>query len=273
MIASRLSILILLTFSSHLTLTSSYHRPIARPSRSLSTLCLSTPQTSSSYSAEASLLLSKAELFKLGETTDRGFTATSGQRKEAESIIKTLKGTQKIRPSLADLEGKWTLVYTDAPDITGLAQQPAGRLGRVGQEISRDGDNFVISNVIEWLRPRWLDRLPLGRFAGRLVGEKDKGRVIQKVVTEGTERASDVDGGVFVDLKIKGASFTPQGEDNELPIAFQLLRDNPPTLEGEVTLPFGSFEILYRDEALRIIKTSNGHYAVNAKDDVTSSWF
>ena len=44
-------------------------------------------------------------------------------------------------------------------------------------------------------------------------------------------------------------------------------------LQGGITLPFGSFEILYKDEALRIIKTSNGHYAVNAKDDVTSSWF
>ena len=59
-------------------------------------------------------------------------------------------------------------------------------------------------------------RLPLGSFAGRLVGEKDKGRVIQKVVTEGSERAGSGDGGVFVDLKIKGASFTPQGEDDEV---------------------------------------------------------
>ena len=230
--------------------------------------------SSAGYSAEASLLLQKAELFRIGETTDRGFSCTRGQRSEAEKIITTLKNTQATAPALADLEGKWTLVYTDAPDITGLSQQPAARLGRVGQEIARgEGDSYVISNVIEWLRPRWLDRLPLGGFAGRLVGETDKGRVIQKVVTEGSERAGSSKSGVFVDLKIKGASFSPQGEDDELPVAFQILRDRPVDLRGGITLPFGSFEILYRDEALRIIKTSNGHYAVNAKDDITSSWF
>ena len=129
-----------------------WHPPSSRSSTVL--------RSSAGYSAEASLLLQKAELFKIGEDTDRGFMATPGQRKGAIEIISTLRNTQATVPSLADLEGKWTLVYTDAPDITGLDRQPAGRLGRVGQEIARDGDgeSYVISNVIEWLRPRWLDR-------------------------------------------------------------------------------------------------------------------
>uniref|UniRef100_A0A7S1Z0U5 Plastid lipid-associated protein/fibrillin conserved domain-containing protein n=1 Tax=Ditylum brightwellii TaxID=49249 RepID=A0A7S1Z0U5_9STRA len=52
-----------------------------------------------------------------------------------------------------------------------------------------------------------------------------------------------------------------------------LLKQNPIELRGVITLPFGTFEILYLDEELRIIKTGQNYLAVNVRQKGTEEWF
>mmetsp|Transcript_11900 Transcript_11900/g.24342 ORF Transcript_11900/g.24342 Transcript_11900/m.24342 type:complete len:284 (+) Transcript_11900:231-1082(+) len=256
--------------------------PIVTPFPSPTTLYLSSSSsTSTAYSAQAQLLLKKADLVRIGEETNFGITATKGVRREAEGIIESLVASRpKEDYSLSGCEGKWTLIYTDAPDITSLARTPTSKLGRVGQEVVKSGEDgeFEVRNVIEWLRPAWASRLPLpsrvkGWVIGSEPGSSGAGRVIQKVVTAGKDRDEK---GNTVDLKsqIKGAQVYAEGESEGLPLLLQRVKENPIDLKGPLSsLPFGSFEIMYLDEGMRIIKTSNGYWACNLKDDSGSEWF
>ncbi|GMH61362.1 hypothetical protein TrRE_jg6868, partial [Triparma retinervis] len=86
-------------------------------------------------SVAAQLLLKKADLVKIGEDTKFGINANKGVRREAESIIESLVNSKERDYSLTSCVGKWTLIYTDAPDITSLDRLPTSQLGRVGQEV------------------------------------------------------------------------------------------------------------------------------------------
>uniref|UniRef100_A0A7S3QJJ2 Plastid lipid-associated protein/fibrillin conserved domain-containing protein n=1 Tax=Chaetoceros debilis TaxID=122233 RepID=A0A7S3QJJ2_9STRA len=247
-------------------------------------------------------------LFK-AQDLKRGFEASDSDRNEINDIISQLASLNPSKEPAASyykdtvdstLQGKWTLAYTDAPDITSLdvsksspagsilpSLPPAAQLGRIGQECNLS--ESTITNVIEWKRPQWVGDV-LSRSAS-FSGE-NKGRVLQKVVCEAM---AFPDGPSTVQLKLVGFELLGRtkddGEDkdetsksansifpsipdissiiNEGPAAI-LLR-NPVKLRGPLQVPFGKFEILYLDEELRIIKTGQGYYAVNMREN--NPWF
>lgn len=232
----------------------------------------------------------KSDLIDLADRTNRGFTASAADRKKAKDIVDALNRLQTIpdparsyydasatssvttgddSSSNSSISGKWTLIYTDAPDITGLdtSRNPfsTAKLGRIGQECSPP----YIKNVIEWVRPDWAKDLP---FSG-----SDESRILQKVVTSGSATPAQP---TFVDLKIAGLELSSGGNVEEtgaddgtnlvetiqnkgLPAG--LLSVNPVDLKGPLNPPFGRFEILYLDEEFRAIRTSTNYLAVNRR--------
>ena len=102
----------------------------------------------------------KEELLALAESTQRGFKASREEKQNAKSIVAKLaklnptaepaksyyddadksSNDEDIDSASPDLSGKWTLIYTDAPDITSLdtSNNPlaTSKLGRIGQECS-----------------------------------------------------------------------------------------------------------------------------------------
>ena len=164
------------------------------------------------------------------------------------------------------LAGKWTLIYTDAPDITSLDIEgpfSTAKLGRIGQECNPP----TIKNVIEWTRPDWPSFLP---FSG-----KESSRVLQKVCCEGT---ASKDNPLAVDLKLVGLEISGEdgaADDNINPFRSNgpatLLEKNPVNLKGPLSAPFGKFEIIYLDDDMRITKTYQGFYAVNIREN--TEWF
>jgi len=238
----------------------------------------------------------KCELQNLSERTNRGFQASAADREKAKEIIFDLarlnptpepaspyystEGPLSEPSSPAPtLAGKWTLIYTDAPDITGLdtSRNPfsTAKLGRIGQECNPP----YIKNVIEWLRPDWAKDLP---FSG-----SDDSQVLQKVVTSASAGSEKP---LTVDLKIAGLeleagsteTFSTIGnaEPSDLVSRIQqqgipagLLSINPVDLKGPLNPPFGQFEILYLDEDFRMIKTGQNFLAVNQRIQPGEEWF
>lgn len=250
------------------------------------------PTVSSVTDPEAVRL--REELVSLAEATNRGFSASSSQKKRARDIIFELANfnptsdpaapyyNQNIPSSTAvSLAGKWDLIFTDAPDITSLdtSRNPVAtaQLGRIGQECVPP----LIKNVIEWKKPEWIDQLPVTLpFSGNT-----ESRVLQKVCTRAT---ASPDNPMLVDLKLVGIdlvappSFSSiiNEDDNDdntlqddiardgLPVGF--LKNNPLELRGPLTAPFGQFEVLYLDEEMRIVLT-RGFVAVNLR--CREEWF
>ena len=229
----------------------------------------------------------KSDLLALASSTKRGFSASQNQRKEAKKLCETLTkynptlepaypfylGEDKVDTSdvTFSLSGKWTLVYTDAPDITGLDGGPlaTAKLGRIGQECAPP----FIKNVIEWKRPTWAGNIP---FSGT-----DDARVLQKVCIEAMANPKNPR---IVDLKLVGLdllgfggslieeraeSDSMRGSIIQSPGEF--FEKNPVELRGILKAPFGRFEVLFLDEDMRIIKTSQGFLAVNVRDE--EEWF
>lgn len=227
------------------------------------------------------------DLFKIADSTNRGFTASSSERKRAREIIFDLAAynptaepaapyynttrttTTADKDGSPTLAGKWTLVYTDAPDITSLdAGGPfaTAKLGRIGQECEPP----LIKNVIEWKRPDWAKSLP---FSGT-----DQSRVLQKVCVQAT---ASPDKPLIVNLKLVGievvsgsssgnaTTFGEAIQQNGLPAAW--FQSNPLELRGPLTAPFGQFEVLYLDDRMRIIKTGQKYLAVNIRNE--EDWF
>lgn len=218
----------------------------------------------------------KDDLVALAASTRRGFVASRKDRDRAKRIIHELsklsptdepaaayytnnaQATSEDGPSLA---GKWTLLYTDAPDITSL-DSPVSiqKLGRIGQECNPP----LIKNVIEWKRPDWASSFP---FSG-----DDNSRILQKVVTEGSSSPAD---NPTVDLKLVGFEISGTNDNGSIgsdtmngPAAF--FEQNPIKLQGPLKGPFGKFDILYLDDDMRITKTYQGYYAVNIREE---EWF
>jgi len=252
----------------------------------------------------------KLDLEKLAESTKRGFTASADEKRKAIEIVESLKRFQSVpdparsyydpsatssvtagernmenssSSSTSSISGKWILIYTDAPDITGLdsSRNPfsTAKLGRIGQECSPP----YIKNVIEWLRPDWAKGLP---FSG-----SDESRILQKVVTMGSATPAKP---TFVELKVAGLEIEAASNDDTtndsgksssngnnmveniqsrgLPAG--ILSMNPVDLKGPLNPPFGRFEILYLDEDLRVIQTSQNFLAVNRRIvEKQDEWF
>ena len=136
----------------------------------------------------------KVRAYELSIETERGFQSTPQQAKEMKTIIDRLtelnpstepawsyygktnpltrqlyqslanqKGqrqTQEEEETLASLEGKWILTYTNVPSIVSLATDNLGfaKLGRIGQECTPFPD-YTVRTIIEWKRPDWVHNL------------------------------------------------------------------------------------------------------------------
>jgi hypothetical protein len=240
----------------------------------------------------------KQSLIALSKSTKRGFFASLSQRAEAKDIIKNLALVNPTKePAIAyydgdtkssaygiktpSIEGKWTLIYTNAPDITSLDPNTnlfpiklptSAKLGRIGQEC--DASKSTISNVIEWKRPDWLNNIA--------TNSQNDDRILQKVVCEA--KASPKEPNIvqlnLVGFELLGDTSSVQDKDGEkqsntilstiMKGPAELLQRNPIQLKGPLKAPFGRFEILFLDEQMRIIKTGQGYYAVNIRDDI---WF
>ena len=171
----------------------------------------------------------KLSLLFQAKDAKRGFEATDDQKKNILDTIRQLSDLNPTKepasayyedkyksskngmsedngaagpgPSLA---GKWTLVYTNAPDIISLDPSlssvaggilpisippppPSAKLGRIGQECKCDGgEESTISNVIEWKRPEWIGNILKGNTNTNTntEGGSESGRVLQKIVCE-----------------------------------------------------------------------------------------
>ncbi len=136
----------------------------------------------------------KLRAYQLSIDSERGFQATPQQKQEMREIIDRLtelnptrepawsyygktnpltrqlyqslanqKGqarAQKEEETLASLEGKWILTYTNVPSIVSLATDTWGfaKLGRIGQECTPFPD-YTVRTIIEWKRPDWVHTL------------------------------------------------------------------------------------------------------------------
>jgi len=232
----------------------------------------------------------KAELLNLSKVTKRGFSASSSQRKRAKELANILAKYNPVpepaspfyaEPPPTDylgptLSGKWTLVYTDAPDITTLEGGPlaTAKLGRIGQECSPP----FIKNVIEWKRPDWAKSFPNSGT--------DESRVIQKVCCEAKASREKP---TTVELKLAGLDLfgmggldekaeTDEEKDEGKETKKQLtggpgefFEKNPLELRGPLKTPFGRFEVLYLDEDMRVTRTGQGFLAVNTRNE--EDWF
>jgi hypothetical protein len=225
------------------------------------------------------ILRLKNELLILALKTDRGFKASRERRQEAVQIIDSLAAlnptAEPASPYYEDqtyipgpnMSGKWTLVYTDAPDITSLASSsPTAKLGRIGQECNPP----YIKNVIEWKRPDWAEALP---FSGTR-----ESRILQKVCTKATASPNDP---LQLNLDLAGIELVTADDEQEessfwdaiqndgLPVG--LLKQAPVVLEGPATVPFGKARILYLDDQMRILRTQQNFVAVNVRSE--PDWF
>jgi hypothetical protein len=276
------------------TTTTSFHeRETGVTKRATSSLLFS---SSSSSEGDQTAAL-KEELFQLATRTKRGFQASTADRQRAKDILKDLS---KLNPTLEPassyyetnamsssssnnlptLSGKWTLIYTDAPDITSLDRTTlTATLGRIGQECSPP----YIKNVIEWVRPEWAASLP---FSGT-----EQSRILQKVVTSAS---ASPDQPRTVNLKVAGLELEAGKERNSsndgdddttkkddwiqriqtvgLPVG--LLERNPIDLKGPLNPPFGQFEVLYLDDDFRAIRTFQNYVACNRRiTQPQDEWF
>ena len=164
-------------------------------------------------------------------------TANAAQRREVTDCLKSLSAAEPTARCAEQLDGDWLLLYTDAPDITGLDNSgPFVRLKRIGQSI--DAAAGRIANVIEYEGREWLP----GRAAGDALQ--------QRVLLDYTVDAST---GRKVTLSLSGLAIAPKQ------IAGVNLASAPPLkLQGPLSLPFGNFECMYNDGELRVVRTAQG---------------
>ena len=183
---------------------------------------------------------------------DGYLTATSAQRRDITKCLEALAATDPSAQCAADgkLDGDWLLLYTDAPDITGLSNSgPFVRLNRIGQSIDAAGGK--IQNVIEYTGREWLP--------GRAEGDTLQQRVLLDFEVK--------DNGRSVVLNLKGLEIAPKQ------IAGVNLAAAPPlTLQGPLSLPFGNFDCVFNDGGLRVVRTLQGYWSVNQKLPVGEGW-
>lgn len=190
---------------------------------------------------------------------DRGFRATAADRQRVAGLIRALV-IEAPAVSAAGLDGEWELVWSDAPDIVGSSFGTATGVGglsgplatavRIGQSI--DADACTIANIIEYQPPAWLASALPGLASDRL-----QQRVLLSYVPIGTR----------CELIVLGAAVAPR---TALGVSLRALP--PLELKGSLSLPFGSFEVLYNDGQLRAVRTQQGYFGVNRRLPEGESW-
>lgn len=130
------------------------------------------------------------------------------------------------------LVGNWELVWSDAPDVA----RPAGV--KTEQKIAVDSaGRRTITNIVEV-------PLPWG------------------TVELGVETLATATSSSNIDLKIRGIDAKKSASWPWF-VPFLNVFDLIP--KSEKGSPFGSFQLLYLDESLRVTKTNSGYYTVNKK--------
>jgi len=218
------------------------------------TMCLATALLLASAAG-----LPRQALLDAIKPLDRGFRATSDERKRVAGLITTLASTAPAL-SAEGLGGEWELLWSDAPDIVGSSfgtitgagglSSPFADAARIGQSI--DAAAGTIANVIEYRPPAWLASAAPGLASDRL-----QQRVLLAYTTSGTR----------CELTVRGAVVAPR-----MALGVSLLALPPLTLQGDLSLPFGSFEVLYNDGELRAVRTKQGYFGVNRRLPDGQSW-
>jgi hypothetical protein len=90
-----------------------------------------------------------------------------------------------------------------------------------------------------------------------LSADKLQQRVLLKYETVGTK----------VNIQIRGTSLKARQA-----LGVSLASAPPLRLEGPLTLPFGTFEVLYNDGDVRIVKTQQGYWGVNRRLSGDDGW-
>lgn len=217
-------------------------------------------QESSEASNQVHALISK--LLTECESCDRGFNATKSQQDSIRQLISEIKiynptkepatsfypdSMASNKDSEASLDGQWTLLWTDAPDILALKNQsPLSEVGDIGQNyLSREQK---IENVIQWKPKEWVKAS---------VGVCRNDDVEQRVVLRGKASPNNpsrvelsLEG---IDVEAKTVFGQPFAPDLTLKVPFGL------------ALPFGTFDVLYLDDCIRITRTLQGFYAINSR--------
>lgn len=251
----------------------------------------------------------KEKIRALAFRTQCGFKATSTDRQRMRYLMQQLAAYNPTAEPAADfyennnaksnrnnsdqppsITGKWTLLYTDAPDILSLAENETwARLQRIGQECRQGSDDdqpATIRNVIEWFPPVWAGALPPALGVGS-ADNNGQPRILQKVITQGSAspeqpfRVNLLLQGIEIETDVDdGKDEMNNNNNNNLWNKIQrrgwltaLLRQRPIRLQGPVTAPFGSFDILYLDDELRVVRTSQGYYAINQRNNADNAWF
>lgn len=214
--------------------------------------------TQGAHSAETMELdAAREELIESLRPLKAGFRSTAEERREANSRVEAfvkrfgdLPGAQAGR-----LEGQWRLLYTDAPDILGLRGGPLSELDFIGQDI--DETSGTCDNVIRYRPSDQMQSLFQG--LGQDISED---RLEQRVLLSFEKKA----GSNRVEQKIKGTKIVP------LSLLGGRVTDAwAPPLGGTgfLSLPFGSYNLLYNDDKMRIVRTNTGlpqgYYAINER--------
>jgi len=194
----------------------------------------------------------KKRLLEALKDVDRGFSGSSEQRKKVELLLQQMIHLSPA-VSASGLGGDWELVYTNAPDILGLTGGPLAKLSRIGQQIDAIGG--TIDNVIEYVPATWVSSAFAN--AADVTADRLQQRVLLTYETDGTR----------CNIQIRGTSLSAQQV-----LGVSLASAPPLRLQGPLELPFGSFEVLYNDGDLRIVKTQQGYWGVNRRLGPDESW-
>jgi hypothetical protein len=216
----------------------------------------------------------KAELLAACRPLEMGTSATSRDRERIRSLLDRLVAAgdgvadpasifysdaerAECDPTEPSIAGRWKLVYTDAPDVLSLNYNPLASLSSIGQTC--DAGAKTIANVIEWKPPGMLEKLPFSQLPVKLPYDPLAERIEQRVVLKA---AASRTAPRRVDLFVEGLDVVPLRVFGRAGMPLELRGP----LSGQ--LPFGSFDLLYMDRDLRIVKTvQGGHYAVNVRAD------
>ena len=234
-----------------------YSAPVVRPAitapvarlavRSAAPCCTATLDEPAAAAVDESAEC-KAALLRALEPLDRGFAANKAQQKAVSALLDALVASTPYTPDEFDLDGDWELCWSDAHDIVGLSGGPLARLSRVGQAI--DCGAQTIANVIEYTPPSWL-------HTAAVADDRLQQRVLLSYERDGAR----------VNLKIKGTELRPARV-----LGMDLSSAPPLTLAGPLSLPFGTFDCLYNDGELRVVKTAQGFWGVNRKLPPDERW-
>jgi hypothetical protein len=169
----------------------------------------------------------KAQLLKLASRTNRGISATPGQRNDLNSIVASL-AMQNPTPKLCHgcgLQGDWSVIYSDSRDVLFLGLLPGLIVSEIKQSFSSD-DASAIVNEIEFLPS--VSALLGTKFGGVSLRIKLSGEVVKPR---------------RIERKLMGFEWRPSGIQLPLP---------------EFARAQGYFDTTYLDDDIWIIEAKEG---------------